>query len=129
MPVGVSDLKQISGAGFGTLYTYDGLLGNDFLTAHAAHLDLAAETLYVRPPHAEAAALLAGTWVCDEDANETLTVAGPDAILAGPKGATAYSLAVSDDLTVTLAGREMDLVNLGLLRGFAGESVKITDLA
>ncbi len=57
--VGVADL---SGAGMPG--TVDGVLGADLLTAHAARVDSATDTLHVRPRTRPAAGRLAGHWTC-----------------------------------------------------------------
>ncbi len=62
--VGVADLRGVAAAKPAGSMRFDGILGMDFLTTHAARLDLAADTLHLRSPFADPAKQLAGRWVC-----------------------------------------------------------------
>lgn len=71
------DLNLICGkVVFGEFAIFDGILGLDVLSAHAAHFDLADETLYLRPAHARVLAPLAGHWAAEGEPASTLTIVG-----------------------------------------------------
>ena len=62
-----------------TLMPFDGLIGYDLLIDHAAHIDLASDTLYLLPTHHAEAVALGGDWKCIGVHKDTLA-APEDAI-------------------------------------------------
>ncbi len=62
--VGIADLRGVAAAKPAGSMRFDGILGMDFLTTHAARLDLAADTLHLRSPFTDPGKQLAGRWVC-----------------------------------------------------------------
>lgn len=60
---GITDLRGPVGAGRPGALDLDGVLGQDVLRKHAAHVDVAGGTLYLLRPDRDAVQALAGTWV------------------------------------------------------------------